>query len=182
MIFNKNLRSVLTITPVLIVILLGACRPKPIPAAWSKDYISDLHDRLYKSFEAMPDENQRNRLTGCIILKVKRILPKGLESVSQDSSYSIIVKASDSCIHEIKNLGVTPWTDKNEESLRTTILNVMNDTAICDCYISKLKLKYPNGVPISLPHSDTKTMLMVCDSELKEAKRGEDHILDKIKK
>jgi hypothetical protein len=170
-------------TPVLLVILFEECRPKPIPVAWSKEYISDLHDRLYKGFEVMPDENQRNRLIGCIIVKAKRVLPKGLESVSQDSSHNVIVKAGDSCVHELKNLkGVISWTDQNEEYLRTNILNIMNDTAICDCYISKLKLKYPNGIPISFPHSDTRTMLKVCDSEITEAKRGEDHIIKSMKK
>ncbi len=180
---NKNLKAALTIATVLLTILLGSCGPKPVPTAWSKEYISELHDHLYKSLEDIPDENQRNRVIGCIIVKAKRVLPKGLESVSQDSAHSIIVEVGDSCVHELKNLkGVVSWTDQNEEYLRTSILNIMNDTAICDCYIAKLKLKYPNGVPISFPHSDTRTMLKMCDSEIKEAKRGTDNILNKIKK
>lgn len=183
MVFNKSLKAILTITSVLLMVFLGSCRPKPTPVAWSKEYISDLHDRISKGLDVMPDENQRNRVIGCIIVKAKRVLPKGLESVSQDSAHSVILTAGDSCVHELKNLkGVISWTDQNEEHLRTSILNIMNDTAICDCYISKLKLKYPNGVPISFPHSDTRTMLKVCDSEITEAKRGEDHIIKSMKK
>ncbi|HEX3384972.1 MAG TPA: hypothetical protein VHS53_07290, partial [Mucilaginibacter sp.] len=107
----------------------------------------------------------------------------GLESVSQDSSYSIIVKSGDSCVHEIKNLkGVISWTEHNEDHLRASISKTLNDTAVCDCYISKLRSKYPDGVPISLTHSETRAMVKQCDSEIKETKQGQDRIIKLMKK
>lgn len=149
--------------PVLSVIMFTACSPKPAPKAWSKEYISNFHDSLNAAFKSMSNKNQRNKIIGCVIEKVKQALPKGFASVSRDSGYRIVLKYSNECTNGLKDVeGTIAWTEYNESYLRKAVLKDLADTAICDCYITKLKSNYPNGVPLSLTDSVRHSFIRDC--------------------
>ncbi|MFB9844238.1 hypothetical protein [Mucilaginibacter ginsenosidivorans] len=170
MAFNNNSKTALIIVPMLLAIMFAACTTKPAPKPWSKEYISNFRDSLDTAFKAMSDKNQRNQIVGCIIEKVKQAIPKGFESVPRDSSYRLVLKYASDCTNGLKGTkGSFAWTKDNENHLRKTVLRRLTDTAVCDCYITKLKTKYPNGVPFSLSDSIKHTLTEECYKELKKS-------------
>lgn len=145
-------RILLTLIALLTFSVCNA-QQKPNPKVWTPEYERAAKDTLYAQFKAtFPNDDQRKQFTDCFVVKLKALLPNGMESVPPDSLYAVSRTAGKQCAQEMKGVKMyVSWTPQNEEAIRNSLLSVMSTIVesrrnkLCDCFIFELKLKDPKG-------------------------------------
>lgn len=92
----------------------------------------------------------RTQMGNCMVEKLKIIYPDGLNGSVPDD---VAVDLSKSCAREL--MKALQWTPELEASLKESFANAPQirrlkpavREAVCNCYISKTKKLYPNGLP-----------------------------------
>lgn len=147
--------------------------PKPKP--WNVEYTKSVHDTLNSLFKpTFTNANQREEAIGCIINKLKVATPNGLEGLSQDSIYKLSYKFGRDCGSSIKNVEATiKWAKDGEDEFRKGFLKSLPDKRIslsvknklCDCVITELKTRYPDGLRLPLPNGLMDSVTTICVSQ-----------------
>ncbi|MBS1524375.1 MAG: hypothetical protein JST19_01930 [Bacteroidetes bacterium] len=172
---DKSFKNILFIAFTLFSLYGCTSAPKP----WDNQYTKRLHDSLNNAFKKqLTNEKQRDTLVGCVVEKFKQALPNGLESVPADSSAHLSYKFTGDCVIKIKRVqGSVQWTAKGEEGLRKDFLSGLSTkipldarNKLCDCFIAKLKIRYPQRIQLPFPDSVINTAALECANEIKKSK------------
>lgn len=137
---------------------------------WTKEYEEKLHEEIYKTTGLLyKSEKTRTLYSDCATEKIKKYLPGGLESVSQDSLYKLMKKTGYDCAQIIKEPIL--WSNDLEISVRKKFLAFQQVQALpidernilVDCYLEKLKYYYPESLPIEWSKDITEKIRQECN-------------------
>ncbi len=149
-------------------------------SVWTAAYEADVYKTCYDEVKVLISDSvfRRDYIT-YLIKRYKTELPNGIESIPTDSLTRMGNKFGKEYIyaHHIKIADVIaqyiPWTTDIEQILRDVILqkgfktDPVNGNIYCDCYIKKLKAKYPDKIPLPPPNDVIETVDTQCKAELK---------------
>ncbi len=173
---KKILLLIIAITGIL------ACKVQAqTTSVWTEAYEAENYNALYNQFKTVvSDSTDRKELTTYMIKRFKTELPNGFQSVSVDSlsilSEKMAVDYYTSHANKLGNIEMAPseaWTPVLEKGIRQGLLynwpkkDLVNRNKYCDCYIRKLKAKYPAKVPSTPPHDVILAIDTECKAELK---------------
>jgi hypothetical protein len=143
----------------------------PKEAAWSKKYTKDVYDTISHSSDTLfQDEQSKKIWADCVVEKLKNTLPNGIESVSKDSLFKLSYTYGKSCVLENSKLRFKAWTSTYTTSLRKGLLvsPLLNDfkeeykVPFCNCYIEKLRVQFPDGIPTPIEQSVRDSIILEC--------------------
>ncbi|HTK20531.1 MAG TPA: hypothetical protein VL442_13485 [Mucilaginibacter sp.] len=176
---SLNFRSY-HLSTILIYFVIGltmaaysACKPADKP--WSKAYEQQLYDKMDAlEKQRIPDDMERHKILKFMIARFKHELPKGVESVSQDSFKTIATKIGLEYAHETEpedfneKQTTVKWSKEVEQQLRKGFMegykaNGPEDAnQKCDCIIARLKKMYPDSLVVPLTDKDMASALKPC--------------------
>ncbi len=127
---------------------------------WTKEYESEVSGAIYNVADTlfkMPQ--QKKEYVEYCLSALKKQLPNGLSSVSDDKLKSIFFEIGKSYSLQSKYLTLKEWTPEYEEIIKRdlydspmlTSLNNKTRLYYCDCYVKGLKEVYPKGVSNRVP-------------------------------
>jgi hypothetical protein len=173
----KHLLLITPIVTVLIVLTYTACKPaRPKDKPWSKAYVQHLYhgmDSIEK--QRIPDDKERHKIINFLLSRMKQELPKGIESVSQDSFKTLATKigieyanqAEPSSTSDSKPSTVK-WGPEVEQQLRVGFMqgykakSPQDAKEKCDCIIASLKKMYPDSLNLPLTDQTMARALKPC--------------------
>ncbi|MES2062568.1 MAG: hypothetical protein V4456_11650 [Bacteroidota bacterium] len=141
---------------------------------WTSIYEKTVYNQYYNlAKDIIHDEFTKQQFSNCCVEKTKTMLPRGLESVSDDELNRISKTIVNSCAMEIKNkLIFRKWTPEIEDYLKAsfisndTTMNITYRTEMAVCMIDKLKIIYPDGLNGSIPDDVAGDLSQRCAKEL----------------
>lgn len=141
---------------------------------WSPEHTKDVYGSLEEGLDNMKtDSTSKKNLINCVITKLKNKYPQGLESVNDDSLKSTTAKFISVCgVETNMNLGWSPTIDsilkiKLLETASIRNLSKEHQIAFCNCYLTKLKELYPNGLTETLRESTKDSITNFCSGDIK---------------
>lgn len=140
---------------------------------WSSENTKYVYNSLKAGLSKTTiDSLSKKSLVNCVIGKLKITYPQGLSTVNGDSLKHSTQKFMSACAIEVNiNLGWSPMVDSvlRARLLETTLIRYLPDTykkPFCDCYISKIKELYPNGLTESLRQSTRDSISTFCSKKV----------------
>ena len=145
----------------------------PVFKKWTPGY-----EKILKA-ELMQIENFKNvkeevkaQFCDCYIQKLKEMYPNGIKGKIPDD---LQTRLSTDCADQIV---ISKWTPDFEEKLKTELMeseklkSVKTSTRaeFCNCYIGKLKEKYPNGITGKVPNDILNQLSISCATKLSQNK------------
>ncbi len=167
---------------VLIIALTGILTCK-VEAQTTSVWTTEYQTKTYNDFDAqvksvLPDDSIRNQAVTDIVGKLKIMLPKGLESIPEDSLAHItrkIVKewmtANVDLLNKILLIPIT-WTPELEASYKESIItewpkdDLPRGHKYCDCVIRQLRIIYPGKMPMPPPDDVSIKISKICVAEI----------------
>lgn len=148
-------------------------------SVWTAEYQTKTYYDMDTAVKAtVPDDSVRKLLITYVIERFKKILPKGLESISTDSLTSLSMNLGKEWAMANPGLlgGIAPvptkWTPGVEQIFRESLLkewakdDLPRGNKFCDCAIKKLKKIYPDAVIMPPPKDVIKKVASECISEI----------------
>lgn len=122
------------------------------------------------------DDSSRIMFSNCLVDKFKRKYPNGPNNIGQDSINSNAVTFGAECGLELKGKAhfKISWSSEyaskfKEYLIKTSMVSKIPDnlkSTFCDCFLQKMKVRYPNGIREQIPKSVSDSVYLTCKIEI----------------
>jgi hypothetical protein len=89
---------------------------------WTKEYEENIYSQVYKTMSLnFPNDSLRQQFSTCIIEKLKKALPGGLQSLPTDSLNKLVNGIGGACRTELNSTYLTKWTPEFEKAFKQSL-------------------------------------------------------------
>src|SRR5579862_7436648 len=75
---------------------------------WTKEYEENIYNQVYNTMSlSFPNDSLRKQFSACIIEKLKKTLPEGLQSIPTDSLNRLANRIGGACRTELNSIYLT---------------------------------------------------------------------------
>ena len=148
------------------------------PKVWTKKFEQEVYNSMYKVADSLfTDEGQKRDYSRYAVEKLKLAFPNGVDNVPEDSIKKVMYRIGVSYGKHSKSLTLKKWTPEYEAIIKRDLfynpaLNGLTDKTkklFCDCYVTELKIIYPNGVSDKVPKDTQEKLAKTCIAKIKNS-------------
>jgi hypothetical protein len=142
--------------------------------SWTPESIKKMRIGLQNGLGDAFTDSDRNKITDCILGKLKNRYPKGLDDVNKDSLEKQTELLGEDCI---KNMVLHfKWSQKLINKLKEKATTAAwfksvkeeDKDKFCNCYVDHLKQMHPNGLVGRLQQSDVDSAVTYCKNKFRK--------------
>jgi hypothetical protein len=160
----------------IVCILIGT-----ISVQSCKNSSGDKWDKMKAAFRSgsdslFADDSSRIRFSNCVVDKFRHKYPNGADDIGQDSANAEGSRFGAACGAELKgkiHFKVT-WAGQSALKLKDYLMTtpMVSKLAVgirsdfCDCFLQKIKERYPDGLREQIPRNVNDSIYAVCFKKL----------------